>query len=161
MAIGGHHNPVPKSDVWLTPPWLLERLGPFDLDPCAAVGQPWPSAKRHFTIHDDGLAQPWAGRVWLNPPYGRRTAFWLRRLAAHGVGTALIFARTETAFFFESVWPQASALLFLAGRLHFHHENGARAAKNSGAPSVLVAYGARDAELLRRSGLDGYLVELR
>lgn len=54
----------------------------------------------------------------------------------------------------------ASALLFLRGRLFFHRADGRRAAHNAGAPSVLIAYGARDAELLRGCGLAGGFVPL-
>ena len=37
----------------------------------------------------------------MNPPYGPPPVIgpWMRRMAAHGHGTALIFARTETAIF--------------------------------------------------------------
>jgi DNA N-6-adenine-methyltransferase (Dam) len=130
MSIGGHHNPVAKSETWLTPPYILRELGPFDMDPCAAEEQPTWAAPRYYTQRVDGLSQPWEGRVWLNPPYGAKVAYWLRRLAEHQHGTALIFARTETKMFFESVWPKASSMLFIKGRLHFYFPNGQRAAAN-------------------------------
>ncbi|QIW89269.1 adenine methyltransferase [Pseudomonas phage 8P] len=160
MAIGGHHSPVALKDEWLTPPDILDALGSFDLDPCSPINRPWPTAAAHYTILDDGLKQPWHGRVWCNPPYGLEAAKWLDRLADHGDGIALIFARTETAMFFEHVWAKASALLFIRGRLHFHHVNGQRAKANGGAPSVLVAYGERNAAALRNCGIDGHLVML-
>lgn len=133
---------------WLTPPELIRSLGRFDLDPCASVHQPWVTAKRHYTVLDDGLAQAWVGRVWLNPPYSHHAAGWLRRLADHGNGIALIFARTETRSFFENVWARADALLFLRGRLHFFRVDGSRPHMNCGAPSVLVAYGPNNREAL-------------
>lgn len=83
---------------------------------------------------------------------------WLRRLADHGHGTGLIFARTETSWFVEQVWHRATALLFLDGRVHFHHADGTRAAANAGAPSVLVAYGPEDADRLAACGLRGSFV---
>lgn len=58
-----------------------------------------------------------------------------------------------------TVWGRASAVLFLTGRLHFHFPDGSRAAANSGAPSVLVAYGNGDAIRLRDSGLDGVYID--
>jgi hypothetical protein len=99
----------------------------------------------------------------MNPPYGTRPVIapWMRRIAAHGVGTALIFARTETEVFFETVWNAATALLFIEGRLHFHHPDGRRAEENGGAPSVLIAYGLHDAEALAESGVAGAFVPLR
>lgn len=157
-AIGGHQSAAMLSDTWLTPPGIIDALGPFDLDPCAAPEpRPWPTAGVHYTRADDGLTKPWHGRVWLNPPYSKEAADWLARMAQHGCGTALVFARTETRWFVEHVWQRATALLFLHGRIHFHHPDGTRADANAGAPSVLAAYGEQDAERLERSGIAGSL----
>ena len=106
-------------------------------------------------MKDDGLSQAWNGRVWLNPPYGSRTGEWLDKLSEHGTGIALIFARTETETWFRYVWPSASGILFLRGRLYFHHVSGQQAKHNSGAPSALVAYGSDDAMKLKVCGLPG------
>jgi hypothetical protein len=158
-ALGSHESATTGSDVWLTPPDLLGKLGPFDLDPCAAPEpRPWPTAARHYVAADDGLRQPWEGRVWLNPPYSRMER-WLARLADHGHGTALIFARTETRVFHAQVWRRATALLFLEGRLSFHYANGRRAS-SAGAPSVLIAYGQADADVLASRPLAGAYVHL-
>lgn len=144
--------------MWLTPRHILDSLGTFDLDPCGAPAESkWPTARRHYRLPDDGLTLPWNGRVWCNPPYSE-TWRWLGRLGDHGAGTALIFARTETAGFQEHVWVRATAILFLAGRLTFHHRSGRRAAANSGAPSCLIAYGESDATSLATSGLPGAFV---
>jgi len=149
------------SDTWLTPPEILKALGPFDLDPCCPPVMPWKTAARCFTERDDGLAQPWAGRVWLNPPYSREAVRWLRRMAQHGNGVALVFARTETEWFWETVWRAATALHFFEGRIHFHHPDGRRARANAGAPSVLAAYGDDNAAALKSCRLPGRYVELR
>jgi hypothetical protein len=163
LGMGGHHSPTFEKDEWLTPPWILRRLGTFDLDPCAPVNRPWPTALNHYTVNDNGLAQPWRGRVWLNPPYGgpRVIGPWLRRMADHNHGIALTFARTETALFFKTIWNCATSILFLEGRLYFHHANGTRAGANAGAPSVLVSYGRADAGALRNSGIAGKWIDLR
>lgn len=158
-AMGSHQSASGGSDEWLTPPDLLSALGTFDLDPCSPIDRPWATAGRHYTIADDGLRQKWEGRVWLNPPYAQ-AALWLARLAEHGQGTALIFARTETALWFSHVWPKASGLLFLKGRLYFHYRDGRRARANSGAPSVLVAYGDADARILAQHPVPGRYVDL-
>lgn len=168
-GIGGHQTPsATRTDEWLTPPAVLAKLGEFDLDPCAPIVRPWPTARQHYTIRDNGLILPWIGRVWLNPPY-RRTIIgrWLARMAGHNHGIALIFARTETSPFFRFVWERASALLFLRGRLDFCTVDGrysrrpSGTAANAGAPSVLCAYGASDAEMLAFCGIDGQFVPLR
>lgn len=160
--MGSHQSARAGTTTWLTPPDLIAALGPFDLDPCAAPSpRPWPTAARHIELPEDGLTAEWSGRVWLNPPYSSAAWLWLSKLAEHGRGTALVFARTETAGFVSEVWGKAHALLFLHGRLHFHYPDGRRARANSGAPSVLVAYGWDDAERLRHADLDGTLVRLR
>lgn len=163
LGAGGHHSAAALKDEWLTPPEILQALGRFDLDPCAPAleRRPWNMADRHFTAEDNGLNMGWHGRVWCNPPYGQQTSRWLERCAAHGNAIALVFARTETRMFFDHVWPRADALLFLEGRLHFHHADGRRAAANSGAPSVLIAYGENNAHALHTCGLAGAFVPLR
>lgn len=147
------------TDSWITPQYILDALGEFDLDPCACSPQPWATAACMIYEAGDGLLQPWEGRVWLNPPYGPQAEQWVVRLAEHGRGTALLFARTETRWFVQSVWSRASALLFLHGRLHFCTPAGQRAKGNAGGPSVLVAYGAEDAKVLRGCSLAGSYVE--
>ncbi len=100
--------------------------------------------------------------VWMNPPYGRQTATWLSRLAAHGSGIALVFARTDTRMFFDQVWPRASALLFLKGRLTFHYPDGSKPkdGHNSGGPSVLIGYGSAAVDRLKRNAVHGAFVSL-
>ncbi|MEN6540876.1 MAG: DNA N-6-adenine-methyltransferase [Mizugakiibacter sp.] len=160
MSIGGHHSAAALKDEWLTPPGIIAALGPFDLEPCSPILRPWDTAYSHYTIEDNGLAKPWFGRVWCNPPYGLHAAQWLERCAAHGNAIALVFARTETRMFFDHVWPKAYGILFIEGRLHFHHVNGQRAAANSGGPSVLIAYDPENADRLNRCGIQGRFVEL-
>lgn len=130
------------SSAWYTPPHVFEALGiDFDLDPAAPPGGvPWIPARRHYTEADDGLSRPWHGRVWLNPPYGRQTAAWLRRLAGHGDGIALVFARSDTAWFHDFA-PVATALCFVAGRLRFVPGDGRQESSTAGAPSLLMAFG--------------------
>lgn len=152
---GNMHGGLSGKDEWLTPPGLIKSLGEFDLDPCAPVVRPWPTAVEHYTIEDDGLSRGWFGRVWLNPPYGGATWKWVRRLAEHGNGIALIYARTETKGFHEEVWEKATGILFLKGRLRFYHVDGSESSESAGAPSCLVAYGYRNYEVLRDCGL-GY-----
>lgn len=140
-GIGGHHSHRMASDDWITPKYLIEALGPFDLDPCASATQPWPTAATHYTKADDGLSLPWKGSIWLNPPYGDNIGDWMGKMATHNNGIALIFARVETRSFFEHVWSRASGLLFLSGRLTFYRADGVISTHNSGGPSVLISYG--------------------
>lgn len=54
----------------------------------------WQTAKIMYNKSDDGLTKEWAGRVWLNPPYSRPLiGQFVRKLAEHGNGIALLFNR--------------------------------------------------------------------
>ena len=76
-AMGSHQSARAKTTTWLTPPELIQALGPFDLDPCAAPSpRPWPTAAQHIELPRDGLAEPWSGYVWLNPPYSHAAWAW-------------------------------------------------------------------------------------
>lgn len=140
---------------------FVRPLGKFDLDPCAPVADPMRiGASRALTVIDDGLASEWAGRVWMNPPYST-AGKWVEKLANHGDGIALVFARVETGWWHEHVWPKAAALLFLRGRISFVRGDGREhGGHNAAAPSVLIAYGAENADALRLSGLGGAFVDL-
>lgn len=155
LGMGGHSKAYEGDSIeWYTPPGIFEALGlTFDLDPCApAGGLPWIPAKRFLSIEDDGLTQPWKGRVWLNPPYGPHTQTWMRRLAAHGHGVALVFARTETRWWHDTV-QCADAVSFIAGRLTFVDHEREPGGFNAGAPSALVAYGSECAEAIANAQL--------
>ena len=160
MSLSGHQSARMKNDEWLTPPNILVRLGEFDLDPCAPIDRPWPTANKHYTVIDDGLSKPWTGRVWLNPPFGTQAGSWLAKMRRHGNGIALIPARTETRMYFDNVWDYAHAVCFIKGRPHFHYVDGTRAKFNSGAPIALVAYGEYNLKVLVDSGL-GFVCDLR
>jgi hypothetical protein len=43
-----------NNDTWLTPPELIQSLGIFDLDPCSPINRPWDTAKKHYTVNDNG-----------------------------------------------------------------------------------------------------------
>ena len=136
-GLTGHEKPNKgETDVWLTPPSIIERLGPFDLDPCGELH--WPTAKTIYTAR--GLEQPWFGRVWLNPPYSE-VGDWLERLADHGSGIALVFARTETKWA-QKILPRATSVWFPAGRFKFHKPDGT-VKGCAGAPSMFLAFGEK------------------
>jgi DNA N-6-adenine-methyltransferase Dam len=156
MTLGSHQQTIGKSQVHITPRWIINALGPFDLDPAAADPRPWPCAATNWTTH--GLDRQWFGLVYLNPPFDRyEVGDWIARLARHGNGVTLLHARTEAAWF-EPIWQQAAVILFMADRIKFCRPDGSEQPANSGAPSILAAFGDEAARRLYRCGIPGALV---
>lgn len=160
MNVTHEINREKTTTTWITPLPIIQALGEFDLDPCTPDIMPWATAKKRYTEKDNGLIQPWHGRVWLNPPYGKGMEKWMQKMAAHNHGIALLFNRSETECFHDWVWSCASAILFKKGRIHFLNECGEKVGNGSGTGSVLVAYGKEDAIRLRESGINGKYIDL-
>lgn len=115
---------------WYTPPAIVKAaravLRTIDLDPASC-----PEANRivgarlFYSKDDDGLTKPWAGRVFMNPPYadgviGRFIEKLVRHYRAGEVSEAVVLVNTAT----ETNWCQslqraASAVCFVTGRLRF------------------------------------------
>ena len=111
---------APTSDDYYTPASVFDALGlTFDLDVAAPPGGvSWVPADRFYDPTDDGLAQRWAGRVWMNPPYSNVTPWW-RRFAAHRNGVALLPAAKSQ--WLNDVWADAEAVALGAqgGEMYF------------------------------------------
>lgn len=131
-----------RSDEWATPPELFARLDAefgFGLDVCALPHNA--KCRRFFTPEVDGLRQRWEGVCWMNPPYGRQIATWVRmayEASLYGATVvALLPARTDTRWWHDYV-ANADEVRFLRGRVKFV---GAR----SGAPfpSAVVVFRKR------------------
>lgn len=180
FGLCGHQTSAPTNDEWLTPPEIIRHLGNFSLDPCASAGQahggqPWPTAKTMWCGPKrcekpwceaciSGLQNTWVayGRVWLNPPYSEDIGKWLQKLVSHPAGgMALVFARTDTGWFQKYVFEEASAVLFLKGRITFYHGDGTKGKYTGGAPSCIAAYGSENWTRLLGLQMAGKFVKLR
>ena len=137
-----------------TPPLIVDALDcTFDLDPCSpGEGKSFVSAKHHYTINDDGLASKWFGTVFVNPPSGKHTGIWMRKLAEHGDGIGLVFARTDVRWF-QDIAPKLSAVCFVAAKVKFFRGGMEEQYGTVGAGSMLLGFGNKSAEILRTSNL--------
>lgn len=148
------------SDEWYTPKWILDSLCEFDLDPCAAEKPLWATAKRHFTKTDNGLIQNWWGRVWLNPPYSRPLVNqFFQKMIEHNNGIALTFNRCDNRLFQNDIFPNATGILFMRGRIKFYRPDGTQG-DSSGCGSVLISFGYNNATILEQSGIPGKFIKL-
>ena len=156
-----HMMSIGKSVEWITPRYILDPLGNFDLDPCTPKEMPWDTARKRHTIKENGLAERWFGRVWLNPPFDRRfVGGWMRRMAEHNNGIMLVPAAMETRNWKENVWGCCCGVLILDTRPHFCHPDGSASRANCGQTIALVAYGDYNWEKLLHSGLGVALQEV-
>ena len=144
-------------DDWMTPKGIVDSLGVFDLDPCASSLDPTRLATAGFTEAMDGLTQVWHGRVWLNPPYGDATREWIKKLARHPNGIALIPPRVGSKWFHKEVLETCDAVLFLKGRIAFIDPSTMKPVKGNNVDSILVAFGAGNVQALKNCGLQGKL----
>lgn len=157
IGMGGACYDGASTIEWWTPPHVFTALGlNFDLDPCAPPlpAAPWIPAARRISLPANGLEAPWQGRIWLNPPYGRETQAWVTKLAQHGDGAALVFARTD-ARWAQQAMRHAQAVCFIGGRLSFLDGTVTRGRKghNAAAASMLLAYGPACAAAVMECGL--------
>ena len=151
-----------ENDEWYTPAEIIHSLGDFDLDPATSheayrINQ---SAKYFYTSKEDGLKQPWTGRVWLNPPYSNPLAKrFLEKMAEHNNGIALVFSKIEAKWFHDVVLGHATAVKFLYERTRFFRSDGTKGMQPRNG-SMLVAYGIENAVILMNNTLKGKFVFL-
>ena len=151
-----------ENDEWYTPTEIIRSLGDFDLDPASSeeAYRLNKSANKYFTAEENGLLQSWNGRVWLNPPYSNPLLQnFLRKMAEHNRGIALVFSKIEAKWFHDIVLDNATAVKFLYNRIQFFKPDGTKGTQPRNG-SMLVAYGKEDAETLSKNSLKGKFLYL-
>ena len=153
------HNAKVSPDEWYTPRWIIDELGPFDLDPCSPVMKPYEIAPVSYTKEDDGLSHDWVGTVWMNPPYSRvLLRRFCEKMAAHGDGIALLVNRQDNLLWQEVIFPSARSMIFMRHRVKFIRPDGTTGSPFFG--SCLVAWGDECDRRLRESKIEGKYVVL-
>lgn len=119
-----------KRHEWYTPAEYVaaarDVMGGIDLDPASCeVAQATVQAGRFFSKEQDGLAQPWHGRVWLNPPFEAAVIapFVAKLLADYQAGAVeqaviLTDAATDTRWFHDLA-NTSRIVCFTKGRITF------------------------------------------
>jgi ParB family chromosome partitioning protein len=119
------------TDEWYTPPELVTRarqcLGGIDVDPATCeAAQAWIQASSYYTADDviSGLARPWAGRVWLNPPFSDTPRWVLHWLRAPEVSAGLLLVNSAPGYgWWEHLWREVPVLM-LRERIRFVRADG-------------------------------------
>jgi ParB family chromosome partitioning protein len=143
MESHNHRAQGTGQNEWYTPEEELETvravLGKIELDPASsAEAQKRVKAARYFTAEEDGLNQPWRGKVFLNPPYSQPAiAQFSEKLVAEvssgavSEAIALTHNYTDTAWF-HTLASSADAICFTRGRVAFVNAEGVKAAPTQG-----------------------------
>lgn len=130
------------SDGWYTPRWIFDGLGlTFDLDVCApADGPVHVPCRKWYSENDDGLAQPWEGVIWCNPPYSAPTR-WCDRYADHADGLILVRADLSTGGPYQA-FAASDAVYVAARRIAFLNNGPGLRDDHVNFSTVLLARGA-------------------
>lgn len=117
-----------EAQDWWTPPVFIQALlgfiqrPHFTLDPCCSA-ENIPAIEYYIDGEADGLALPWYGDVFVNPPYGKALRDWLKKCAHEAKDTARIWAlvpaRTETIYQHDYGIASASFTVFMKKRVKF------------------------------------------
>jgi len=118
-----NHKNLESNDEHYTQAHVFKTLGlEFDLDVCAPKGGvSYIPALNHYSLEDDGLTQPWFGRVWMNPPYSK-PAPWVEKFVNHGNGVALL--PVTRGRWFDLLWQNADAIVLDAYNSKFERPDG-------------------------------------
>jgi hypothetical protein len=111
------------SDDYYTPKWIFDTLGlHFDLDVASPPHRTNVPCDCYYTQADDGLAQEWHGRVFMNPPFSKPTP-WVERWIQHSNGIALL-SMSKSKWFQTLLWESEAKLVPLPDNLEFVNGNG-------------------------------------
>ena len=151
LAIGHDLIDHGTSDDYYTPPHIFEALGlTFDMDVSAPPGGvPWIPARRSIDVIEDGLATPWVGLVWCNPPYSNPSP-WIDKFIAHNHGVALI--PTSTGAWMLNLW-KVDANWCMLKPMKFVKSNYESAKGSLPSRCWLIAVGNISMTALKTSGL--------
>lgn len=139
------------NDQYFTPKFVFDDLGlKFDLDPAHPPQPTNVPCKKYYTEADDGLAQPWEGLVWCNPPFSKSLP-WVEKWIEHGNGLMLVQVSASKAT--NLLWENAEAICIIknAQRFKFDTPDGTR--KHIFMPVWLFAMGEVAISALKESGL--------
>jgi hypothetical protein len=152
------------TDVWITPQWIIDKIGVSDLDPCGWLPNGTPiiqTAYNYFTEKDNGLIQDWSKykSVFVNFPYSQSYE-WLEKCKIESnKGCEIIvlcFVRSETRAWQQNI-KNATGINLINKRIKFLTHEGIEKG-NGNCPSCLIAWGENSFNRIKK--VDGIYLKL-
>ncbi len=111
-------NDLKPNDLLQTPQYIIDDLGPFDLDPCAGEHTKIGSLENWWIGRgEDGLKKRWFGFVYCNPPFSQKD-LWIQKMIEHGNGI-LILPERGSAPWFGPLSMAADAHFIMGKKINF------------------------------------------
>ena len=133
------YTPEPIADA------LYGVFGMIGLDPCSPDPPKHIRCQGWYTVHDDGLRQPWGGLVYCNPPFEDAEAWARKCVAEHAKGVRIIAVwpnKEDVAWWDEVILPSAPVMLQMVKRIRW----GAKGITDLG-KTVFLLWGITEAEI--------------
>jgi hypothetical protein len=142
------HHDLPQPNEHYTPKWIFDALGlAFDLDVASPQNhKTHVPATAFYTALDDGLSQPWYGRVWCNPPFAKAT-LWADKFLAHNNGVAIF--PNSNSYWVDRMWESDAAIIKLPYKTFYDRPDGT--SKRIMYTTYLIAVGDENIAALRAS----------
>ena len=145
------YHDLPQPNEHYTPKWIFDALDiMFDLDVASPIDNTHscvPSNK-FYTINDDGLTQPWFGKVWCNPPFAKAT-LWANKFLDHNNGIGIF--PNSNAYWGDRLWESNAGIIKLPYKTFYGRPDGTF--KRIMYTTYLIAIGDDNLDILRKSKL--------
>ena len=140
-----------KNDNLITPKYIIDELGGFDLDPCAGEFTKIGEVNWCDVRGENGLEKEWFGFVFCNPPFSQKE-IWIKKMIKHNNGILLLPER-GSAPWFGPLAKVAGKYFVMGKKINF---DGGSSSNNVG--SVFFLFGNEAETRILNSCLPGHLV---
>ena len=142
-----------QLDTLQTPEWVLNEIGPFDLDPCAGENTTHGKVNWWIGRGENGLEREWRGHWFCNPPFSEKDVWIAKCIEYSPQQGILLLPERGSAPWFGPLAIEATALFVMGKKINFI---GGPSSNNLG--TVLFLFGEEMLDRLNSCHLPGTLL---